>query len=183
VRLVLAMTTVVSTVGFNFHVLVPVLASETLDAGPRTFGILSAAFGAGALTGALLSAGLGRASWKALIGGVGGFSLALLALASMQTVAACAVLLFVVGVCFTLWTSNSQSLLQLAAPDHLRGRVLSLYLFAFAGLAPFGGLLAGWLSDVGGTSLAFFVAGVTGLLMTLAALRELYGSRAVLTRA
>jgi MFS family permease len=169
------MTTVVSTVGFNFHVLVPVLASETLDAGPRTFGILSAAFGAGALAGALLSAGIGRASWKALITGVGGFSLALLALAPMDTVIACVLLLFVVGVCFTLWTSNSQSLLQLAAPDHLRGRVLGLYLFAFAGLAPLGGLLAGWLSDVGGTSLAFYVAGLTGLVMTLAAVRELYG--------
>jgi MFS family permease len=155
-------------------VLVPVLASETLEAGPRTFGILSAAFGAGALAGALLSAGLGRASWKALIAGVGGFSVALLALASMDTVAACALLLFVVGVCFTLWTSNSQSLLQLTAPDHLRGRVLSLYLFAFAGLAPLGGLLAGWLSDVGGTALAFYVAGGTGLLMTLLAVRELY---------
>ena len=179
VRLVLAMTTVVSTVGFNFHVLVPVLASETLDAGPRTFGILSAAFGAGALAGALLSAGLGRASWKALIAGVGGFSIALLALAPMQTVVACAVLLFVVGVCFTLWTSNSQSLLQLSAPDHLRGRVLSLYLFAFAGLAPLGGLLAGWLSHIGGTPLAFYVAGVTGLVMTLAALRELYAGRTI----
>jgi MFS family permease len=95
----------------------------------------------------------------------------------MQTVVACAVLLFVVGVCFTLWTSNSQSLLQLSAPDHLRGRVLSLYLFAFAGLAPLGGLLAGWLSEVGGTSLAFYVAGVTGLLMTLVALRVLTGRR------
>jgi MFS family permease len=177
VRLVLAMTTVVSTVGFNFHVLVPVLASETLEAGPRTFGILSAAFGAGALTGALLSAGLARASWKALIAGVGGFSVALLALAPMQTVAACAVLLYVVGICFTLWTSNSQSLLQLTAPDHLRGRVLSLYLFAFAGLAPLGGLLAGWLSDVGGTALAFYVAGGTGLLMTLLAARELYAGK------
>jgi MFS family permease len=183
VRLVLAMTTVVSTVGFNFHVLVPVLASETLDAGPRSFGILSAAFGGGALTGALLSAGLGRASWKALIAGVGGFSVALLALAPMQTVVACTALLFVVGVCFTLWTSNSQSLLQLSAPDHLRGRVLSLYLFAFAGLAPLGGLLAGWLSDVGGTPLAFYVAGVTGLLMTLAALRELYAGRTIPARA
>jgi MFS family permease len=180
---VLAMTTVVSTVGFNFHVLVPVLASETLDAGPRTFGILSAAFGAGALAGALLSAGLARASWKALIAGVGGFSVALLALAPMQTVVACTALLFVVGVCFTLWTSNSQSLLQLSAPDHLRGRVLSLYLFAFAGLAPLGGLLAGWLSDVGGTQLAFYVAGVTGLLMTLAALRELYAGRTIPARA
>src|SRR4029453_8709154 len=65
VRLVLAMTTVVSTVGFHFHVFVPILASETLDAGPRTFGILSAAFGAGALAGALMSATLARASWRA----------------------------------------------------------------------------------------------------------------------
>jgi MFS family permease len=177
VRLVLAMTTVVSTVGFNFHVLVPVLASETLDAGPRTFGILSACFGGGALTGALLAAALGRASWKALIAGVGGFSLALLALAPLQTVLACAVLLFVVGVCFTMWTANSQTLLQLSAPDHLRGRVLSLYLFAFAGLAPLGGLLSGWLSEVGGTQLAFFVAGGTGLVMTLVAVRELFGAR------
>jgi MFS family permease len=180
VRLVLAMTTVVSTVGFNFHVLVPVLASQTLAAGPRTFGVLSAAFGGGALTGALLSAGLGRASWKALITGVGGFSVALLALAPLETVVACTALLFVVGVCFTLWTSNSQSLLQLTAPDHLRGRVLSLYLFAFAGLAPLGGLFAGWLADVGGTPLAFIVAGATGLVMTLAAVREVYGGRRVL---
>ena len=176
VRLVLAMTTVVSTVGFNFHVLVPVLASETLDAGPRTFGVLSACFGGGALAGALLAAGLARASWKALVAGVGGFSLSLLALAPLNTVLGCAILLFVVGVCFTMWTANSQSLLQLSAPDHLRGRVLSLYLFAFAGLAPLGGLLSGWLSEVGGTQLAFFVAGGTGLVMTLAALRELYGA-------
>jgi MFS family permease len=177
VRLVLAMTVVVSTVGFNFHVLVPVLASDTLDAGPRTFGILSACFGAGALVGALLSAAIGRATWKGLVAGVGGFSVSLLALAPLDTVVACAVLLFVVGVCFTLWTANSQSLLQLSAPDHLRGRVLSLWLFAFAGLAPLGGLLAGWLSDVGGTALAFYVAGGTGLLMTVAALRELTPAR------
>jgi MFS family permease len=88
----------------------------------------------------------------------------------------------VVGVCFTLWTANSQTLLQLTAPDHLRGRVVSLYLFAFAGLAPLGGLLAGWLSEVGGTQLAFGVAGLTGLLMTLTAVREIYGRR-VLTAA
>jgi len=160
------MTMVVSTFGFNFHVLVPVLASDTLEAGPRTFGVLSACFGGGALMGALLSAALARASWKALLAGTGGFSLALLALAPQQSVLACALLLFAIGICFTLWTANSQSLLQLTAPDHLRGRVLSIYLFAFGGLAPFGGLLAGWLSHVGGTQLAFTVAGISGLLVT-----------------
>ena len=167
VRTILAMTIVVTTVGFNFHVLVPVLASETLDAGPRTFGVLSACFGAGALLGALLSATLGRASWKVLMAGIGGFSATLLVLAPQDTAPAAGALLFVVGTCFTLWQANSQSILQLTAPDHLRGRVLSLYLFAFGGLAPLGGLLAGWLSDVGGTQLAFTVAGVTGLTMTV----------------
>jgi MFS family permease len=173
VRLILAIVTVVSTVGFNFHVILPLVASETLDAGPEVFGILSAFFGAGALVGALLTAALGRASWKVLVLGTGGFSLSLLALAPLATVWACAILLFITGTCFTLWTSNANSILQLGAPDHLRGRVVSLYLWAFAGLAPLGGLLAGFLTDVGGTQLAFLVSGGTGVVMTLAAAREL----------
>jgi MFS family permease len=179
-RLVLLIVTVISTVGFNFHVILPLLASETLHTGPEVFGILSAFFGAGALGGALLSASLGRASWKALVIGTGGFSISLLALAPLASVWACSVLLFVTGVCFTLWTSNANSILQLRAPDHLRGRVVSLYLWAFAGLAPIGGLLAGWLCDLGGTRLSFSVAGATGLAMTLLAARQLTLSPGVL---
>jgi MFS family permease len=176
-RLVLLIVTVVSTVGFNFHVLLPLLASDTLQTGPEVFGILSAFFGGGALVGALLSAAIGRASWKVLVLGTGGFSLSLLALAPMTTVWACAVLLFITGTCFTLWTSNANSILQLNAPDHLRGRVVSLYLWAFAGFAPVGGLLAGWLVDLGGTQLSFTVAGLTGLAMTLLTARQLVGIR------
>jgi MFS family permease len=171
-RAVLATVAVVSTVGFNFHVILPLLASETLDAGPEVFGLLSAAFGGGAFVGALLSAGLGRASWKALLGGTAGFSVAMLMLASVTSAPIAAVLLFVTGAAFTLWTANSNSILQLAAPDHLRGRVMSLFLFAFAGLAPIGGLLSGWLVEVGGTELAFAVSGVVGLAMTGFALAQ-----------
>jgi MFS family permease len=165
VRMVLLLTVVVATVGFNFHVLVPVLASDTLHAGAVVFGVLSASFGAGALTGALLTAALGRASWKALLAGLAGFSSLLLALAPLRSPVACAFLLYGIGVCFTVWSSNSQAILQLAVPDRLRGRILSIYLWAFAGLAPLGGLLAGWLSDIGGTELAFLVAGATGAAM------------------
>jgi MFS family permease len=177
VRAVLLMTLVVSTVGFNFHVLVPVLASDTLHVGAQAFGLLSAAFGAGALVGALTSAALARASFKALVAGTGGFSLTLLALAPQHTVVACALLLFLTGFSFTLWTANSQSILQLSAPDHLRGRVLSLWLLAFAGAAPLGGLFSGWLAEVGGTELAFGVAGVAGLFMTAFGLRTLRDGR------
>ena len=167
VWLILAMTTVLSTVGFNFHVLVPVLTAETLNAGPRVFGLLTSAFGVGAFTGALLSAGLARASWKALLLGSAGFGIAVLALAPMRSVAAAAVLLLGAGVSFTLWSANAQSILQLTSPDHLRGRVLSIYLFAFAGLAPVGGLFAGWLAELGGTTAAFAVAGTAGLAMAV----------------
>ena len=148
-----------------------------MNTGPEVFGILSACFGAGALGGALLSAAIGRASWKVLVLGTGGFSVSLLALAPLETVWACGVLLFIAGGCFTLWTSNANSILQLNAPDHLRGRVVSLYLWAFAGLAPIGGLFAGWLVDLGGTQLSFTVAGLTGLAMTLVTARQLVGMR------
>ena len=182
IRLVLLMTMVVSTVGFNFHVLIPVLASKTLHVGAEVFGALGAAFGAGALVGALLAASLGRASWKALLLGSAGFSTTLLALAPEATVWPIAVLLFLTGVFFTTWTANSQSISQRTAPDHLRGRVLRIYLLAFGGFAPIGGLLAGWLSDVGGTRLAFFVAGITCMAMTVYAFvkwpRESHGEPA-----
>jgi MFS family permease len=165
VRLLIGAVAAISLISLNFNVLLPVLASETLAVGPEGFGILSAAFGLGALVGALLSAALSRASWKALVAGMFGFGIAQLALAPQETFAVACVLLFAAGVSFTLWMSNTQSILQLTTPDHLRGRVLSLWLFAFAGSAPLGGLLAGWLTEVGGTALSFSVGGIASLLV------------------
>jgi MFS family permease len=176
-KLVLGTTIVVSATGFNFRVLLPVLASGTLHAGAEVFGVLFACFGAGALLGALSSAALGRASWRALILGSAGFSSGMLLLAPVRNAAVAALLLFLIGFCFSTWTANSQSILQLTAPDRLRGRVLGLYLFAFAGLAPVGGLLAGWLADVGGTELAFGVAGTAGLTVTGLAMAQSRGWR------
>jgi MFS family permease len=176
-KLVLGITIVVSATGFNFRVLLPVLASGTLHAGAEVFGVLFACFGAGALLGALGSAALGRASWKALILGAAGFSSGMLLLAPVRNAVVAAALLFVIGFCFSTWTANSQSILQLTAPDRLRGRVLGLYLFAFAGLSPVGALLAGWLADVGGTELAFAFAGTAGLTVTALAVAQSRGWR------
>jgi MFS family permease len=170
VRLLIGAVAVISLISLNFNVVLPVLASDTLDVGPEGFGILTAAFGLGALVGALLSAALARASWKALVFGISGFGVAQLALAPQETLVVACVLLFAAGVSFTLWMSNTQSLLQLTSPDHLRGRVLSLWLFAFAGSAPIGGLLAGWLTDVGGTGLSFTVGGLASLAVAAAML-------------
>jgi MFS family permease len=168
-RLILTVVTVVATVGFNFHVLVPLLAADTLHVGPEGFGLLSASFGAGALVGALATATFRAASWRLFAVGTASFGVLALCLAPVQNAVLAAILLFGIGVSFTLFTANANSLVQLAAPDHLRGRLIGLYLFAFLGLAPVGGLLAGWLAAIGGTSLAFAVAGLTALVAIAAA--------------
>ena len=173
VLLALMIVMVVSTLSFNFNVLLPVLAQQTLGGGPEVFGTLTAFFGVGALTGALASASLGRASWPVLLAGTAGFGVAQLALAPAGTTAAASALLFVTGLSFTLWTSNANSLLQLRAPDHLRGRVIGLYYFAFNGAAPLGGLLSGWLAARGGTELAFAVSGAASLAAAVIAASRL----------
>ena len=163
-RAVLSVVTVVGLVGLNFNTLVPLLASDTLHVNARTFGLLSAAFGLGALGGALATASFRHATWRAFAGGVVGFSLLMLALAPIRSAWPAAILLVGVGACFTLFAANANALVQLAAPEHLRGRIVALYLFAFVGLAPIGSLLSGWLVEAGGTALAFSITGVTGLL-------------------
>jgi MFS family permease len=171
--IVLSLTVVLSTFCFNFNVLLPVLAKRTLEAGPETLGLLSALFGAGALVGALLAAGAGKASMKLMVAGAAVFTSAELLLAPERSVPLTGALLLLAGVGFTVWSANSNSSLQLQAPDHLRGRVVGLYFYAFNGTGPLGGVLAGWLAAKGGTELAFFVGGAAGLVGTALAASRL----------
>ena len=166
-RIVLLMMLLIATIGMNFNVLLPVLASSTLHDGPEVFGVLSALFGAGALGGALFSASLGRASVQALLVGAAVFSMGEMVLAPLRVVWAAAAVLVVIGFAFSLYTSQSNSALQLNTPDRLRGRVMGIYGYVFFGTAPVGGLLAGWLAQVGGTELAFLVAGGVSLATAL----------------
>jgi MFS family permease len=163
-RAVLGVVAVVSTIGFNFHVLVPLLAANTLHVGPEGFGLLSASFGLGALVGALVTATFRGTSWRLFASGAAAFGVLALALAPVENALLAGGLLFGVGIAFTLFTANANALVQLGSPDQLRGRMIALYLFAFVGLAPVGGLLTGWLAHVGGTALAFSVAGATSLV-------------------
>ena len=163
---VLGLTVVLSTFCFNFNVTLPVLAYKTLHTHEWVYALLSAMFGAGALAGALLAASLGRASLKVMVLGAAAFTSAELVLAPVQTTWLSAALLFAVGAGFTVWSANSNASMQLAAPDHLRGRIIGIYFYAFNGTAALAGLMAGWLCARGGTELAFTIAGIVGLSAT-----------------
>jgi MFS family permease len=166
VQVILAMMVVFASICFNFNILLPLLAKDTLAAGPRTYGIISASFGAGALVGALSAAARANARWRTMLVGAGGFGVCELLIAPVHSVLLASIGLFVCGVFFTSYTANSNAAIQLASPDHLRGRVLSLYYYAWNGLAPLGALIVGWLCDRGGTQLAFGVGGFCAIAMT-----------------
>jgi MFS family permease len=161
---ILALVFVISTFCFNFNVTLPVLAKVTLNANGYVYGLLFAAFGAGALLGALAAASLGRASTKVLLIGGALFSAAELFLAPLNSALLAGALLFLAGAGFTAWSANSNAIMQLSAPDRLRGRVIGLYFYAFNGTGAIAGLMTGWLCDVGGTELAFAVSGIIGLV-------------------
>ena len=167
--IVIMLTLIVSTFSFNFNVTLPVLAYSTLHVQAQVYGILSALFGAGALVGALAAASLGRASAKVMLAGSVVFAGAELGLAPVHTPILAGALLFLTGAGFTAWSANSNATMQLAAPDHLRGRIIGIYFYAFNGTGPAAGLLAGWLCARGGTELAFIVAGCAGLVGTAVA--------------
>ena len=107
----------------------------------------------------MITASTERPRWRRSLAGLGGLGVALIALAFLQNVWAAGALLALVGISFSTWSATGQTMLQLTAPDALRGRVVSLYLLVFGGFSPIGSLLSGWLADVGGTRLAFLVAG------------------------
>ena len=158
----------VSTFSFNFDVLLPLVARLTLDEGAGTFGLIASVFGCGALCGALILAAVGRARMLLVLGGALGFGGLQLVLAPQSSAPAVCAILFAAGICYVLWGSSALATLQLAAPEHLRGRAASLYFFAFMGGAPLGGLVAGSLTAYGGTRLAFAFAGTMALLVVAA---------------
>jgi MFS family permease len=159
---------VLSTFCFNFNVLLPLVADRTLHAGAQTFGLIAAVFGAGALCGALAAARRGSNSLRYLLIGAFGYGALELALAPQRSLIAICAILFATGLFYIQWGATALTAIQLEAPEHLRGRAASLYFWAFLGGAPLGGLFAGWLVSLGGTRLAFYVAGTIAVLTSLA---------------
>ncbi|MDQ6644439.1 MAG: MFS transporter [Chloroflexota bacterium] len=114
-----------------------------------------------------MSASIARATWPTLLISATGFGLGEVLLAPQNSAIGAVLALVATGVCYTLYTSNTNALVQLSAPGYLQGRVAGLYSYIFSGSSAIGALVAGGLASAGGTQLAFLVAGCTVLLSAL----------------
>ncbi len=166
VRFILGLQVVVSFCVFNFSVYVPLLASGVLGLGSEGFGFLMASLGIGAVTAGLSLGALGsREPPPGLIATALGLAcLGLLGLAVTRAFWPAAVLLATVGLTGTFVVAGCNTSLQLAAPDALRGRIMSLYTLLSGGIFPLSALFVGAVSEAAGVSRAFAVSGTLGLV-------------------
>jgi MFS family permease len=160
----IAIVGVVSTAALNFVVLLPLLADRVLGGGATTYGFLSSAAGVGSLIGALSLAFGSAPSFRRLLAGAAAIGLAMIGLGISTWLPLSLVLMTVAGWGLIAMAATTNTIIQLNTPDHLRGRVVSVYTTVFAGSTPFGGVLSGTIAATAGTPAAFIVAGVVSLL-------------------
>src|SRR4051794_3056267 len=166
IRSILLLLALVSLLGMPYTVLMPVFAARVLHGGPHTLGYLMGAIGVGALAGALMLAarksvlGLGRVIplSAAIFGG------ALIAFGFSHMVWLSMVLLLAAGFGMMRQMAASNTLLQTIVEDEKRGRVMSFYAMAFAGMSPFGSLLAGVLAGKFGAPATVVASGIFCLI-------------------
>jgi MFS family permease len=150
----------------------PVFARDVLTgpSAPETrLSGLMAAQGLGAIGGALIVAGLGRFRHmgRTLLSVQAGFGVLIVLFALTRSLTVSYLLLFIAGAAFMTVFSMSSSLVQLGVPDHLRGRVMSIYMLALRGGGPLGAFASGTAASYLGAPKVLMINGA--LLSVLAA--------------
>jgi predicted MFS family arabinose efflux permease len=164
--------------GFAVLTFLPLFAQQVFQQGASTYSHLMAFSGAGSIAGALTVAWLGkfkRMGLTALLMQIvyGGL---IIAFAMSRSLPLSEALLFLTGFALMIVFSTVTSLVQLIAPNEMRGRVMSIYMLAFRGGMPVGSLVSGWLATV--TS-APTVLIVNGVLLSMVAAWFLLNKRGV----
>ena len=156
------------TLGMPFINMMPIFARDVLHGGAQLQGFLLSAFGIGSLLGALVVASIPRQRAYALPAVIGAvvFSISLFFFGLSHQVWLSLACAFISGIFMTTYQTQDQALLQLSAPQHIRGRVMSFYLTNRATI-PIGTLLAGTLAHYLGGPAAVCMMSLSALGLVL----------------
>jgi MFS family permease len=168
-RAVVILISLSALLAMPYHVLIPIFAREILGRGAEGYGVLMSAAGVGAVLGSLVAAtpGVGARKGAAVTAGSLTFPFLLLAFSFCRSYAGAILLLVAVGFAFVLQNAPANSLLQQLVPDHLRGRVMALYVSLFLGFMRLGSLLLGGLASWTSAPVALAALAAAGLLVGL----------------
>ena len=167
-------------VGMGYEAMVPAYARRVVDTGIYGYSVLLATSGVGATAGAFVVASLGglRRKERLTIAGMVIFGACLAGAAVspsyMLPASAPSTRLVVASLCLlgagfgaVLFYSSSMTLIQLAVPDHLRGRIMGIWMIVYSGSVPLGALWTGRVAQSWGVS---FVMGFSAALCVVVAL-------------
>jgi MFS family permease len=171
VLVIIIVLAAIGTFGYNFTVVLPLIATYILHTDAQGFGALSSFLGTGSLLAALSTAYVKQVTMRRLLLGASAFS-ALLALTAITPVfAISAVLLAALGMAAIIFGTSSNTLLQMTVPNELRGRVMSLQVLLIMGSTPIGAFLIGLLSEKVGVPAAILTCAFLCMLGVLVGLR------------
>ena len=147
--------------GHSWTMLLPQFVDEVLDADAGLLGIITSVGAVGGLTGGLFIASRGNIPHKGtvMIGAGLLYGAALMLFGLVTWLIAVIPLVIMIGVSQTVFRAANTSTLLENAPDHLRGRIISVTLLDSA-MGPLAALLAGFISDRAGVSAGLFTIGV-----------------------
>ena len=159
----------VATFGMNFSVIIPPYAQDVLMSDASGYGFLMAASGVGSLVAALWLAFGGSArprfiAYGAIILGIGEVGLGW-----SRSYPVSLALMLAVGFGGIMMAATANTSMQLAVPDGLRGRVMSVYTTIFAGSTPVGGPLMGGFASAFGVAVSLAIGGVLSAVVGLGA--------------
>jgi MFS family permease len=171
-RVLMVLTAILSVFGFPYITMMPVFARDVLHRGATGYGALTSSIGIGAVIGALgvalASARIRRRGRLMLVGGTA-FGLLLIAFSTTRHLGLAMALLALAGCAMIVNNSITNTLIQMTAPDHLRGRIMGFYSFVFVGMAPFGAFLFGLVAEHAGVPVTLAAGGaIVALAVTFA---------------
>jgi len=183
-RSTLLLITVIGTFGFNFVVVMPLLAKDTFGGGARLYGVLTSLMGFGALIGALTAAHRAAPTRRVLLGGAAAFGVAATLVAVAPNAVVAGLLVVAMEATMMVFLATANSTLQLTSEPHMRGRVMALYGLVFLGSTPVGGPIVGFVSQHWGARAGLGLGGVASLSAAVAAAAPILARRrAALTMA
>jgi MFS family permease len=173
IRSALALVAVSSMFGAAYLTLLPAFARDILHGQSTSYGTLMTSVGLGALIGAyLLSHVRERLLHLAPILGSFCFGLGLIAFAQTHVLWLSVLVLLPTSCSLMLLGGTSNTIIQIAAGEHYRGRVISHYTQSFLGMMPWGSLMLGWAASHIGVSEAVTVGGALVALFACVAYFE-----------
>ncbi len=170
---------IVGTFAPNFSVLIPVFTSKILHMKEAGFGYLMSFMGVGSLFGAVYVAAFSRSGPKRIILRIVpvAVGLLLILIAFTDKFILTGLALAITGFFFVMFSSSSNSALQLNTDNEYRGRVMSIYTLVFAGSTPIGNLFAGAMTQFFNARIGFVSCGAAIVVLMIPILILLKGAR------